>query len=142
MQNVNKFVFKDTVTDFTTEKEFVLRVSTGIESKSSLFSCYKNDGKFPEYFGNNWDAFMDCLRDFSWIPQRTILIVHNDIPLSNDEGELHIYLELLDISMTEWQAERQGPFAEPPKSMLFVAHELVVVFPTGADETIRRVRSR
>lgn len=34
--------------------------------------------QFPSYFGENWDAFADCLRDLSWLPARGYLLVLDD----------------------------------------------------------------
>src|SRR5260221_4815902 len=32
---------------------------------------------FPEYFGDNWDAFEDCLTDLSWIDARGFVILYD-----------------------------------------------------------------
>jgi len=36
---------------------------------------------FPEYFGDNWDAFEDCLTDLSWVDADGYLILydHTDV---------------------------------------------------------------
>jgi RNAse (barnase) inhibitor barstar len=34
--------------------------------------------RFPEYFGQNWDALDDCLRDMEWLPAAgCVLVVRN-----------------------------------------------------------------
>jgi RNAse (barnase) inhibitor barstar len=33
--------------------------------------------RFPEYFGNNWDAFADCLTDMSWQEAEGFLILYD-----------------------------------------------------------------
>ena len=35
-----------------------------ILTKSDLMIWFKNNFKFPDYFGQNWDAVIDCLGDF------------------------------------------------------------------------------
>ena len=34
--------------------------------------------QFPHYFGENWDAFADCLQDLAWIEQGSVVIVFTD----------------------------------------------------------------
>ena len=47
-----------------------------INSKDELLTVYSIKLKFPSYFGFNWDALFDCLRDLDWIEQKTIIIYH------------------------------------------------------------------
>lgn len=37
-----------------------------INDSSSLFSEMSEKLKFPDYFGRNWNALQDCLRDLEW----------------------------------------------------------------------------
>jgi hypothetical protein len=50
----------------------------------------------------NWDAFWDCLRDLSWIPETGILIVHTDVPLENQPAERKIYLDTMAEAVRFW----------------------------------------
>ena len=36
--------------------------------RAALFDAFATACDFPEWFGRNWDAFADCLRDLSWLP--------------------------------------------------------------------------
>jgi hypothetical protein len=74
---------------------FVLHVPKGVQSKSELLSWYEEAGKFPDYFGRNWDAFEELLRDFSWIEQPRIFIIHQDLPLRTDKREFRTYIQIL-----------------------------------------------
>lgn len=103
-------------------EDFVLRIPLGIKDKSGLLSAYAETGRFPEYFGKNWDALNDCLRDFSWLGQRRIVIVHSDLPLGNEPKELSVYLDVLGNAVKSWQSEDD--------------HELVVIFPPSAETVI------
>lgn len=74
---------------------FVIDVPAGLGTKSGLMEVLSAGGKFPEYFGRNWDALNDCLNDFSWIKNPRIVIAHRDLPLSNDWQACHLYLKIL-----------------------------------------------
>ena len=122
-----------------TEQDFLLQIPKGVQSTTDLFSHYEERGDFPGYFGHNWDALLDCLRDFSWKTQRRIVIAHDDLPLSNNEKELRIYLEILETAAKDWKEVREGPFAEAAEGMPYVEHELLIIFPVTAQPTIARV---
>jgi len=38
----------------------------GIASKPAFLDAFAGALHFPDYFGRNWDAFEECLRDLSW----------------------------------------------------------------------------
>jgi hypothetical protein len=105
------------------EDAFVLRIPKEIRTKQELLSSYAEIGRFPGYFGNNWDAFEELLSDFSWIDKRNIWITHEDLPLSNSEKELRIYLDILRSAIAESRA---------------TSRQLFVYFPPGVRDKIVR----
>ncbi len=111
--------------DYLTANDFVLSLPRGIQDKKTLLSQYSRAGRFPEYFGNNWDALTDCLRDFSWIKQSRILIVHDDLPLADNEKELLTYIKILDTAVKLWKKGGQ--------------HKLVIVFPQEVEANVARL---
>jgi RNAse (barnase) inhibitor barstar len=47
----------------------------GVQEKSELLARIASAMKFPDYFGMNWDALDECLRDLSWLNPRGVLLV-------------------------------------------------------------------
>ncbi|MBI4499174.1 MAG: barstar family protein [Chloroflexi bacterium] len=41
-----------------------------LETKEHLFTAIAKAMIFPEYFGGNWDALHECLRDMEWLPAK------------------------------------------------------------------------
>jgi hypothetical protein len=111
--------------DHAVAEDFVLSLPEGIESKSDLLSHYAGAGHFPAYFGNNWDALNDCLGDFSWIKQKRIVVIHNDLPLLNNAKELLTYLEILADAVRFWKQHDQ--------------HELLIVLPLETEATVAQL---
>ncbi len=82
-----------------------------IETKNSLVAkfeltdnfieeCYVKL-KFPDYFGFNLDALQDCLLDFSWLEESTIIIIIDSVSLSS-ESNLRDYVSLFCEVEKRW----------------------------------------
>jgi hypothetical protein len=78
----------------------------------------------PGYFGFNWDALSDCLRDLHWVSQYEVIVWHLEVP-AIEESALKTYLEVLLESVRSW---RKGD-----------GHCLRVVFPEGSKERIVQI---
>ncbi|WP_458106895.1 barstar family protein [Arthrobacter sp. R3-55] len=46
-----------------------------------LFAEYKQNFSFPDYFGGNWSAFDECLKDLEWLPARRYLTIISNAEL-------------------------------------------------------------
>jgi RNAse (barnase) inhibitor barstar len=103
---------------------FYVRLPAGIQDKAGLLSAFYEAARFPAYFGNNWDALNDCLRDFSWVEQQRVTIIHDDIPMSGHADDLLTYLEILDAGVKFWRQNEH--------------HNLTIIFPKWARATIAR----
>jgi hypothetical protein len=56
----------------------------------------------PGYFGFNWNALFDCLRDFDWVDQGKVVIVHDTFPALS-QSEMKTYLEVLRDAVLDWK---------------------------------------
>lgn len=96
-------------------------VPAGVSNSKALLRAVADALCFPAYFGENWNALFDCLRDFHWTDKRSIVLVHEDVP-SIPDNELKVYLETLRDAVSDWKTD------EP--------HELIVVFDERSQDAI------
>jgi hypothetical protein len=136
---IGTFEYADLAQPVHHHGDFVLLVPTGIRSKTDLLATLADAGNFPDYFGGNWDALQDCLRDLSWIGNRTVLIVHSDIPLQESPDECRTYLDILQTVLADWSRAVEPDAAESPPGWSYVHHEFRVVFPISAKAGIARL---
>jgi hypothetical protein len=115
MTRADLFDFTD-VPSINTEA-FVVRVPAGVTTLDALFESLYERAHLPVYFGFNWDAFSDCLRDLHWIDSHDIVLLHVDIP-KLPQQELRTYVDVLAECAESWIASKE--------------HSLKVVFPRAA----------
>jgi len=84
--------------------------------------------RLPEYFGRNWDALEECIRDLSWLPRGPVVLVHEDVPLRPDAASLATYLSILQDAIAKWQNSPD--------------HKFIVVFPSEAANSVRKALAR
>ena len=106
-----------------TEHLFVATVRSGIVGHDGLMDGLDDALALPSYFGRNWNALLDCLRDLHWRTEVAVLLVHEELPTLTD-AELELYLEVLADAVEHWRL-RGG-------------HQLRVQFPV---DTAAKVRS-
>jgi RNAse (barnase) inhibitor barstar len=78
-----------------------------IEGKEQFLNAVSVAMHFPDYFGNNWDAFEDCLTDLDWIDAKGYVIYfdHTDGFASHHESQLETVAELFQDAVTYWNGE-------------------------------------
>jgi hypothetical protein len=103
------------------EYHYVAVLPSGIQRVEDLLIALYEQLKLPGYFGFNWNALSDCLRDFHWIEEKNIILVHTDLP-KIEKAELSIYLEILDECVENWKKDGSRAFT--------------VIFPASCRELI------
>jgi hypothetical protein len=74
----------------------LVRIGAGVRRKRELLAQYDRALHLPDYFGWNWDALDEALRDLSWLAEpRRIVIVHADVPFAPHGKNRPEYLGLL-----------------------------------------------
>jgi hypothetical protein len=115
MNRASAFIFTDTASlDANT---FVVRVRIGLETADALLQSLFEEARLPGYFGFNWDALSDCLRDLHWVEPKEVVLVHADLP-KLPRADLRTYLDVLAECVASWQPGEE--------------HSLTVVFPAWA----------
>ena len=82
-----------------------------------LFAEFAEVLKFPDYFGNNWAAFDECLNDLDWLPGEAylLLIEDTDQVVTASDNSFKVFIETLKRSANEWTEGRNyDGFPTPP----------------------------
>lgn len=90
------FLFSEDPAAYHAEDALVARIPAKARGKEKLLGVLAAKLRFPSYFGHNWDALDECLRDLSWLAdQRRVVIVHEALPLSPAGDAFAIYRSIL-----------------------------------------------
>lgn len=95
------FKFSKSLPSYDSAKVFYVRVDPEISTAEELVRSFYYLLWLPGYFGFNWEALYDCLRDLSWIKLEKVVIVHEGLPNLSRE-DLGVYLEVLHDSVADW----------------------------------------
>src|SRR5512142_1692941 len=65
--------------------------------KAAFMTAIARALRFPDYFGNNWDALVDCLDELHWRDEPIVLVIdHGDELLADAPGEIDTLLGVID----------------------------------------------
>lgn len=79
-----------------------------IYDKSSFLQEFAIKFHFPSYFGNNWDAFYDCLTDLEWFDVKNTLVIypHSTVFKTSCPEDWRIALDILFDAVDYWKQRR------------------------------------
>lgn len=80
-------------------------------SKEEMLDAIAQAMHFPDWFGYNWDALLDCLADMSWEPSDGYLVIleHCDGIHGHAESDFVQALQIFERAANEWR-EQGVPF--------------------------------
>lgn len=79
-----------------------------IEKKEQFLNHAATVMHFPDYFGNNWDAFEECITDFEWMDEAEGFVIHFDHTdnfAAHHESQLETVIELFQDAVDYWKGE-------------------------------------
>jgi len=87
------------------EKTKIVFIDEKIEDVATLFNMLYEELCFPDYFGWNWNALNDCLRDFCWLQEDFVVfvIINKQKILSKDPSfQKDAFFEYLQDASDFW----------------------------------------
>ena len=94
-QRPHKFEYVSDLNGFRAPSWQVVRLGGRLNRKRDLFWAVAKGLKFPSFFGENWDALEECLRDLSWLgPPAKVVLLHEQLPLA-DDCQRKVYFDIL-----------------------------------------------
>jgi hypothetical protein len=103
---------------------FVAIMPAGISTVEELFNALFEVLLLPGYFGFNWNAVLDCLRDFHWLTEKKIILIHKELP-SIPKSDLWEYLDVLYDCIEGWEDDEE--------------HNLSIMFPESCRAQIEEI---
>ena len=89
---------------------FVLNLQ-GLTHKTPFLQAAARALQFPAHFGENWDAFEDCLTDLDWVPAAgyVILVEHAGAFIDGSPAEWTTATAIFRDAASYWR-EKDVPF--------------------------------
>jgi len=88
------------------DQDLVVHVPAAVGRKQPLLRVLRTGLMLPGYFGENWDALEECLRDLWWLPEgRRVWLIHADVPFSAGSANRSTYLAVLRESVEHWRSQ-------------------------------------
>lgn len=121
MRRGEPFEFSDQPVSNLPLDSHVVRIVGDVRGKDGLLRALYECLELPGYFGFNWDALSECLRDLDWLDSDSVVLVHDVLPVLS-KSELRTYVEVLAEAIESWEADD--------------SRSLRVVFPEAVREVV------
>ena len=99
----------------------------------SLFREYAREFHFPDYFGYNWPAFDECMKDLEETPARAYITVISDAEnvLADNPEELETFMRHLESIGQRWATAFGLPSGWGPRGGEIPFHTILFIMPTA-----------
>ena len=88
-------IFTENVDSVTIPDATFIRMDGSVRNSQELFNDYSAKLHFPDYFGENWEAFNDCLCSLDdWLDESNLILVYEQMP-NLERADMAILLEIL-----------------------------------------------
>lgn len=79
-----------------------------IRDKEALLQAVAEAFAFPNHFGSNWDALLDCLSDLHWLPASgyVIIMLRARCLEAADPKSFNTFLEVCQETAARWRERR------------------------------------
>ena len=95
-----------------------------IARKEQLLNHFANVLRFPEHFGENWDALEECLTDLEWIDAKGYILYYDHIDpfLAAHPDQFETLVEILRDAVQSWKEDGTAMLVllsgtKPPKGV-------------------------
>lgn len=95
-----------------------------IARKEQLLNHVATSLRFPEHFGQNWDALEECLTDLEWVDAEGYVLLYDHIDglLSAHPDQFETLVEILRDAVASWKEDGTAMVvllagAKPPKGV-------------------------
>ena len=105
ISQVEKKQLNEKLQYYDEEKTKIVFIDEKIEDVATLFNMLYEELCFPDYFGWNWNALNDCLRDFCWLQEDFVafVIINKQKILSKDPSfQKDAFFEYLQDASDFW----------------------------------------
>lgn len=103
-----KFIYLDEYENSKNNFHVVEIDFDSVNTKEKLLRKYYDSLQFPGYFGFNWDALSDLLRDLSWLDAKRVVIKHTGDCEGFSELDLKVYIKILFQVVNDWCDDDEG----------------------------------
>lgn len=140
---MNKIVYCNKIPNLS-ESYTVVIDSKKVTTDTDFLKCIWEQLRFPEKFKPNWDAYLDWMRDLSWIKEKSISIVVLNYPNKEPEWYKTFLEDLENIIFTFWKNDAKKIFKNKDMvkniSVFFVKEQEVVPECLSIEEAISNMQ--